>query len=81
MPTIHPNDSFITAPRDPDREYSMSISCAYLTTKSISITARKDSVDDMWTMYMAEIKEGDSILVDAWKSGANATVVFVRSIK
>lgn len=77
---LNDNDLFTTSPGDPERKYGTLISCADLITKSISTTARRDSVDEMWTMYMEEIKEEDSILVDGWKSGANNTVVFVRSI-
>jgi len=31
-------------------------------------------------MYMEEFKDEDTILVNGWKSGANGTIVFVRSI-
>jgi hypothetical protein len=47
-----------------------------LTPKSL-ITEPKDSENDMWNMYLDEVKEDDQRMTDTWKEDANGLLVFV----
>ena len=37
----------------------------------------KDSENDIWNMYLDEVKEDDKRITDAWKEDANGLLVFV----
>lgn len=41
-------------------------------------TAQKDSENELWNMYLTEVKEEDMRITDAWKEDANGILVFVR---
>ena len=41
-------------------------------------TAQKDSENEVWNMYLTEVKEEDTRITNAWKEDANGILVFVR---
>lgn len=41
------------------------------------ITWAKDSENDIWNMYLEEVKEDDQRITDAWKEDADGLLVFV----
>ena len=41
------------------------------------IIGTKDSENDMWNMYLDQVKEDDKRITDAWKEDANGLLVFV----
>ncbi len=41
------------------------------------MTVQKDSENEMWNMYLNEVKEEDKRITDAWKEDANGILVFV----
>ena len=52
-----------------DRRYSF--------TSLTPATAQKDSANEMWDMYLDEVKEDDKRIADAWKDDSNGILVFV----
>ena len=48
------------------------------TTSSLTpITAEQDSGNEIWDMYLDEVKEDDKRISDAWKEDSNGILVFV----
>ena len=52
------------------------IVCRYMT----STTAQEDSVKEMWTTYLEEVKAHDERRANSWKEDANSTIIFVSLI-
>ena len=48
----------------------------YVDSESL-ITVPKDSENDIWNMYLDEVKEEDKRITDAWKEDATGLLVFV----
>jgi hypothetical protein len=46
-------------------------------TFSTPTTARQDSGNELWDMYLDEVKEEDKRISDAWKEDSNGILVFV----
>jgi hypothetical protein len=45
-----------------------------------STTAQEDSVKEMWTTYLEEVKAHDERRANSWKEDANSTIIFVSLI-
>ena len=45
-----------------------------------STTAQEDSVKEMWTADLEEVKAHDERRADSWKEDANSTIIFVSLI-
>jgi hypothetical protein len=49
----------------------------YFSTLSTPTTAQQDSGNELWDMYLDEVKEEDKRISDAWKEDSNGILVFV----
>ena len=49
----------------------------YWFTSLTSITAKQDSGNEIWDMYLDEVKEDDRRIADGWKEDSNGILVFV----
>jgi hypothetical protein len=49
----------------------------YPPTSTRGDIRNEDSENDMWNMYLDEVKEDDQRITNAWKEDANALLVFV----
>ena len=48
-----------------------------MITMLIPTAAQQDSENEMWNMYMNEVKKDDKRMADAWKENSNGILVFV----
>jgi hypothetical protein len=46
-------------------------------TSLTSTTADQDSANELWDIYLDEVKEDDKRISDAWKDDSNGILVFV----
>ena len=53
------------------------MSSGYYSTLLIPTTAEQDSANEMWDIYLDEVKEDDKRISDAWKDDSNGILVFV----
>ena len=51
----------------------------YSFTLLIPSTAKQDSANDLWNMYLDEVKDDDKRIADAWKEDSNGILVFVSA--
>jgi hypothetical protein len=54
-----------------------SSSSGYHFTSLTSTAAQQDSANELWEMYLDEVKEDDKRISDAWKENSNGILVFV----
>ena len=50
---------------------------AYCFTSLTPTTAKQDSANELWNMYLDEVKDEDQRISDAWKEDSNGILVFV----
>jgi Family of unknown function (DUF6535) len=49
----------------------------YYFTSLTPTTAKQDLGNEIWDMYLDEVKEDDKRIADAWKDDSNGILVFV----
>ena len=49
----------------------------YHFTSLTPTTAKQDSGNEIWDMYLDEVKEDDKRIAEAWKEDSNGIIVFV----
>ena len=49
----------------------------YYFTSLTPTTVEQDSANEMWDIYLDEVKEDDKRISDAWKDDSNGILVFV----
>ena len=49
----------------------------YCFTSLTPTTAKQDSGNEIWDMYLNEVKEDDKRIADGWKEDSNGILVFV----
>ena len=49
----------------------------YYFTSLTPTTAKQDSGNEIWDMYLDEVKEDDKRIAEAWKEDSNGILVFV----